>query len=449
MERQKKQTIKYVFSNKHIEYIRKCAQHTINVAEGAVRAGKTVDNVYAFHTEIKNTDDKFHLATGSTVANAKLNIGDANGFGLEYLFRGQCHWGKYKDNEALFINGPATKNKLRIVIFAGGGKKDSFKKIRGNSYGMWIATEVNLHHQNTIKEAMNRTIASHKRKIFWDLNPDNPNAFIYTEYLDRYDQKKADGTFREKYYNYEHFTIHDNETITDERKQEIINEYDIHSIWYQRDILGRRVVAEGLIYRQFADDVSSKTYSYRINRPPINITDIFIGVDFGGNGSAHTFVAAALTRKQEICVLASHKIDCKKLDVDPNKLDNEFVDFCYMIQNKFGSITSVYCDSAEQTLINGLRSASRKNGLRIRIENALKVAINERIRFISRMLAQHRLYYLDGLCKTFEEAMCTCVWDPKNKVENERLDDGTSDIDTLDAFEYTIERMIARFMREE
>ena len=52
---------------------------------GAVRAGKTVDNVYAFAHELKTTPDKIHLATGSTSANAKLNIGDANGFGLEYI----------------------------------------------------------------------------------------------------------------------------------------------------------------------------------------------------------------------------------------------------------------------------------------------------------------------------------------------------------------------------
>lgn len=445
----KRKSINYIFSEKHIEYIRKCSQGTINVAEGAVRAGKTVDNIYAFYHELKTTKDKFHLATGSTVANAKLNIGDSNGFGLEYLFRGQSHWGKYKDNDALFIKGRDTNNKLRIVIFSGGGKKDSFKKIRGNSYGMWIATEVNLHHDNTIKEAFNRTIAAKKRKIFWDLNPDNPNAFIYTDYIDNYEKKTSNGEFKEHYYNYEHFTIHDNKTVTEERKQEIIGEYDIKSIWYQRDILGRRATAEGLIYRMLADDVASETYSYRVDNLPMDIIDIIIGVDFGGSTSAHAFVCTALTRKQEIYVLASHRVDCKEVEVDTAMLDDEFVNFCYMIQNKFGSISSVFVDSAEQTLKNGLRTASKKAGLRLRIDNALKEVVNERIRFVSRMIAQRRIFYIKDLCTTFENAMCTCIWNPKNRTSNERLDDGTSDIDTLDAFEYTIERTIARFMREE
>ena len=104
----RKQTIPFRFSDKHKTYIRSCVDNTYNIAEGAVRAGKTVDNVYAFAHELKKTEDRIHLATGSTMANAKLNIGDANGFGLEYIFRGQCHWGKYKDNESLFIKGPDT-----------------------------------------------------------------------------------------------------------------------------------------------------------------------------------------------------------------------------------------------------------------------------------------------------------------------------------------------------
>ena len=39
------------------------------------------------------------------------------------------------------------------------------------------------------------------------------------------------------------------------------------------------------------------------------------------------------------------------------------------------------------------------------------------------------------------------VWDPK-EIELKRLDDGTSDIDTLDAFEYSWERDINKFIRK-
>lgn len=434
----KRKSINFRFSDKHKEYIRACASNTYNFAEGAVRAGKTVDNVFAFAYELKNTQDRIHLASGSTSANAKLNIGDANGFGLEYIFRGQCHWGKFKGNECLYIKGPATKNKQRIVIFAGGAKADSFKKIRGNSYGMWIATEINLHHDNTIKEVFNRTIAAKKRKIFWDLNPDNPNAPIYIKYIDNYKKKYEEGSLIGGY-NYQHFTIDDNINIPDIRKEEIKSQYDKNSIWYMRDILGQRCIAEGLIYRRFADNYKR----FEIDTV-MNLNEIIIGVDFGGSGSGHAFIAIGITYDfKNIIVLSSER---HFGDIDPEQLNELFINFVKKIKSKYGEVSYSYCDSAEQVLIRGFKNAVNKEGLYVKIKNALKCPINERINLVSKLIAQDRLKYTDD-CKTFVDAMRSAIWDPNEITKNVRLDDGTSDIDTLDAFEYTIERYIKKLLK--
>jgi hypothetical protein len=119
------------FSNKHKHYIRNAYKNKMSVAEGSVRAGKTIDNCIIACMYLETCEDKIHLASGSTIANAKLNIGYCNGFGLECLFAGRCKWGKFKDNEALYIK---TKTGEKVVVFAGGGKADSYKKILGNSY---------------------------------------------------------------------------------------------------------------------------------------------------------------------------------------------------------------------------------------------------------------------------------------------------------------------------
>jgi len=112
----KKKTLTFRFSDKHKDYIRACAECSYNVAEGAVRAGKTVDNVFAFAHELKTTPDRIHLATGSTMANAKLNIGDCNGMGLEWIFPGgSAIGGKYKDNEALFVE--RTGNRMETADY--------------------------------------------------------------------------------------------------------------------------------------------------------------------------------------------------------------------------------------------------------------------------------------------------------------------------------------------
>lgn len=450
---EKKQTLRFRFGEKHKNYIRQCEHCSFNVAEGAVRAGKTVDNVFAFAHELKTTPDRIHLATGSTMANAKLNIGDANGYGLEWIFRGQCHWGKYKDNEALFIKGPATGYRQRIVIFAGAAKEDSYKKIRGNSYGMWIATEINLHHDKTIKEALNRQLAAKRLKVFWDLNPDNPNADIYSQYIDKYQAQEEAGEFPGGY-NYMHCTIYDNINITEERLREIERRYDKRSIWYLRDIKGLRVVANGLIYRRFADDVNAKLYTFRLDNKPMNITEIILGIDFGGSGSGHSFTATAITRGyQNVVALASEWIRCKdengnQIEIDPEKLGTMFCDFCRKVISRYGYITVVYADSAEQTLIAGIRSSLRKNGFGwVRVENALKTSVNDRINATSILMAQGRFFYAGNECTSLVNALCTAVWNPKNLTKNERLDDGTSDIDSLDSFEYTFERYISQLIR--
>lgn len=442
----KRKTIPFNFSQKHKDYIKRSANCMYNIAEGAIRAGKTVDNVFAFAYELKTTKDKLHLATGSTVANAKLNIGDANGFGLEYIFRGQCRWGKYKDNDALFVRGPSTRGKQRIIIFAGGAKADSFKKIRGNSYGMWIATEINLHHDSTIKEAFNRTAAASKRKFFWDLNPDNPNAEIYTEYIDKYERKAKSGKLLGGY-NYQHFTIDDNINISEQRRAEIKSQYDATSIWYKRDILGQRCIAEGLIYRIFAENY--KMYAWT-DALPRNL-NIIIGVDFGGNNSAHSFTATGITPDfKNVIVLTSERISCRKddgSDIDPDQLGLLFCDFCKRVINVCGNISRVYCDSAEQVLIAGLKTAARKQGLSwLSIQNSLKDEINNRINLTVQLMAQGRFFYIPDKAESLKSALRTAIWDPKEKTKNVRLDDGSSDIDSLDSFEYTIEREARRLI---
>lgn len=448
----KKKTIPFNFGPKHRAYIYACQFNTYNILEGAVRSGKTIDNVYAFAHELKTCPDKIHLATGSTMANAKLNIGDANGFGLEYIFRGQCRWSKYKDNDCLRIKGPDTGYKEKIVIFAGGKSSDSYKKIRGNSYGMWIATEINLHHDNTIKEAFNRQLAAKRRKIFWDLNPEHPKAPIYKDYLDVY-AKKAEAGELLGGYNYQHFNIFENINISKQRLAEIISQYDPGSIWYIRDIEGKRSIADGLIYTRLATSIAASDNLYLIPVKAVQelnkrgeLMEINVGVDFGGNGSGHAFVASAPTLGYgKLIALSSEWHDAE--GTDPEDLADMFIKFIKRIIKTYGYVTHVYCDSAEQVLMRGLKKALVRNDMGdIKIKNAIKDVITDRIFTITALTAQERFFYTED-CQTLTDAISMAVWNPKN-MKLERLDDGTSDIDSLDAFEYSYERDWKKFIKE-
>lgn len=346
---QTKQTIPWKpFSRKHREYIQSALNNRMCCAEGAIRSGKTIDHCIIFAMYLEQCPDKIHLASGSTMPNAKLNIGACNGFGLENMFRGRCRWGKYKGNEALYID---TKTGEKVVIFSGGSKRNSYQKILGNSYGGWIATEINEHYdsedsrESFIKVAFGRQAAAEWPFVLWDLNPCHPMHKIYTDYIDKYKTDFEGG------YLYQHFTMADNRSIPDWRKKEIISQYDPVSVWYQRDILGRRTVAEGLIYQRFANNPKA----YFTGKP--EYTTIQVGVDFGGNKSAFAFVASGIHRSYTILTaLASERHPAK--GIDPEMMYKKLFEFIQRTEKKYGAVECIFADSAEQTLINGIRARS-------------------------------------------------------------------------------------------
>lgn len=437
-----KKTIPYNFSEKHMNYIRKCRECVYNVAEGAVRAGKTVDNVIAFCKELRDTPDKLHLATASTAATAKLIIGDCNGFGIEHYFRGQCRWGKHDGNDALIIKGTFTGGKKKIVMFVGGGKSNSYTKFRGASIGMWIATEIDLHHENTITEAFNRQGAAKRQKVFWDLNPGSPFAPIYKKYIDEFAKKDADGTLLGGY-NYGHFTIFDNINISDKNRSVFISRFNPRSVEYRRYIKGDRCVAEGLIFQQFADNpdrfIVSKKYS--------GVKFISIGVDFGGNKSKVTFVASAiLGNYQALGVIADYKMGEGKGTIDPDRINRELITFYKYVHALYPNARILYidCDNASQELINGIRLAFIRANIPVVVRDCWKGLINDRIYALNGLMTQGRFFVHED-CLNVIDSLSSQAWDAKEKTKDVRLDDGTFDIDTSDALEYSFSHFIKLF----
>lgn len=429
-------TIRYEpFSAKQKKYIAAALNNTFNFAEGAVRSGKTICNVLAFAFSLNSSPDRIHLATGVTLAAACLNIGDCNGFGLEHLFRGRCRWGKYKNNTCLFVNCDAGE---KIVIFAGGGKRDSYKKIRGNSYGMWIATEINKHYISSdddcfIKEAFNRQLAARRRRVFWDLNPDYPTHPIYTDYIDKYRSFEKD-------VNYGLFTMKDNLSVSDERRNEIERQYDKESVWYKRSVLGQRIAAEGLIFGNFA----ASPEKWEVEEVPSDGDFISVGVDYGGNLSKTVFVATLILKNMKgVCVLEAKKIQGKKGEISPDTVEREFIAFYNMLVNKYDyPVRYAFMDSEGQYLTNGISAAVRKAGIKLPVGDCKKVRITDRIACKARLISEGR-WKVTKWCVEVIDSTSQLLWDPKKA--DRRLDDGSVDVDTADAEEYSWERFIGSF----
>lgn len=437
----------YKFGEKHIAYMRRARKCVMNVAEGAVRAGKTIDNVFVFAELLEISPDRLHLATGSTSSNARLNIGDCNGLGLEYIFAGRCRWGKYKGSEALTV---MTATGEKTVLFAGGKNADFYKRIRGLSIGMWIATEIDLHHETMIREAFSRQLAARDRRVFWDLNPSAPGAMIYSAYIDRYARHVASGALPPDFYNWTHFTIFDNATISEARLSEILAQYEVGSLWYRRDILGERCAAEGTIYTRFANDPAAFTVP-REALPPLSF--ITVGLDFGGNRSRTAMVACGFTAGfTRLYALDEEKVSGDVGEIDAERVNEACYRFLRRLHRDFPDvpIRYVFCDNEEQYLIAGLRKYLRTRLERgecawlsgCAVKNARKYPIGERIRCETTLFATSRLY-LTPACAALAAGLSGALWESGTE-KAVRLDDFTSDVDILDAFEYAFEGYIPK-----
>lgn len=420
----RRNTIQYNFGDKHKEYIKRTNYCAYNIAEGSIRSGKTTDNVLAFSQDIKRSKDKIFLATASTQPTAKLIIGDCDGYGLEHIFRGQCRWGKYKGNECLIIKGVDTGYREKVVLFCGGAKVDSYKKFRGMTVGAWIATEIDLHHDNTIREALKRQIKADRKKIYWDLNPDNPNKFIYTDYIDDWQEKADEGVLLGGY-NYQQFNIFDNPNIPPHNLEEVLSRYTVGTVNYKRDILGQRCVAEGLIYDYFANN-EEEFYVTKKQLPKFR--NILMGIDWGGNQSKHAFQLVGITDKWDLYALRSKTHIATGMT--PDQLFNHILEFIKKGIADFGNINAIYADSADPIMINGL--ATKTN---IRVYSCIKHEILDRIRATSILMSSKRLFILKDECKDLIGAFREAVWD-ETEIDDKRLDDGSYCVDILDSFEY-------------
>ena len=228
------------------------------------------------------------------------------------------------------------------------------------------------------------------------------------------------------------YTLDDNPFLDNAVKEAIKTEY-AGTVFYDRYVLGRWVAAEGAIYRAFADHPDR----FVTDEPP-DVRHVFIGVDFGGNGSAHAFVTVGVDRTYT----RLHVLDeyYRREILSPETLERDFVDYVKATVARW-KLTAIYADSAEQVLIRGLNAAAYRAGLRVEALNSAKKPILDRIRFLCRLMGAGR-FTVDKSCVHLIEALRTARWNDKRVTRDERLDDGTTNIDSLDAMEYAFERIM-------
>ncbi len=433
---------------KQSEYVKRCMTCWLNVAEGGKRAGKNILNTLAYGAVLEDHPDRLHLVAGVTLATAKMNVIDSNGFGLKHIFKGRCREGKYEERDALYVQ---TRTGEKIVICAGGGKVNDAARIKGNSYGTVYITEVNECHQSFVQEVFDRTLASTKRQLFFDLNPMSPSHWFYSDILDYQDELKARG--ENEGYNYEHFTIADNMSLSDGKLREVLLTYDKTSLWYQADILGRRTAASGRIYERYSykdvvvtpDYISDKEFKDKGKR----FVQFSIGVDIGGTDATVATLTGFTEGYREAIKLDGyyHKQGKNTSGYTHDKYAKEIVDkivewertYHFYVPFFFNSC-DIFCESADKLFRQALSNELQRRGIYITVNPSYKKdGIVARIRLECILMNQGRLKIMNHM-KPWIEAYENAVWDADEKAKGEwvRVDDGSYPVDCLDSGEYGI-----------
>lgn len=257
------------------------------------------------------------------------------------------------------------------------------------------------------------------------LNPENKNHWLKKDFLDVIKEKGLD-----VYTQY--YTIFDNPFLPKDFVENLCKEYQ-GTVYYNRLILGQWCDAEGLIFQQIANDYKR----YITNTVQLN-SIISIGIDWGGNKSKHSITATKISRDfSSVQVLKTSTM--KATGTNTKQVFRWIINFIKEIQDKYGTVSFIFADSAEQVLNNSLNGELRVNKINLIVQDSLKIEIKNRIELWNRLLNLDKMSFIENQCQSLIEALQTALYDEKAK-DDRWIDDGeTSDIDSLDSFNYSFE----------
>lgn len=427
-------------SKKQNEYIVN-ATHRWNFKSGAVRSGKSyVDTAFVIPFRIRERAGKpgLNVILGVSKSSIERNVLAP----MREIYTDKLIGTINSQNIAMVCGEP--------VYCLGAEKVSQVAKIQGASIKYCYGDEVAKWNKEVFQMLKSRLDKPYSC-FDGSCNPEHPThwlkEFLDNDELDIYLQR---------------YTIFDNPFLLKEFVEQLCKEYE-GTIYYDRLIVGLWKRADGAIYKKFADNPDAfrcEVVDELKDDPEVkqfrkeDITSIEIGLDFGGNQSGHSFVARGYTDDyRDVIALKSRRIMAKdeNEDIDSNMLDKLFCEFVqevidqYSVIDKHGdyvrycNVEGVYYDNAETVLGNSIRNAVEKKFPWISVRKARKAAINDRIRCTVRLMGAGR-FFITKDCESLQTALSDAVWDKEVKDKDERLDDGSTDIDSLDAFEYTIER---------
>lgn len=384
------------------------------IADGAIRSGKSVAMSLSFVIWAMSEFEACNFAMcGKTIGSFRRNVL----FWLKLMLRSRGYSVSEQRTENLVV---VRRGNIENYFYVFGGKDErSQDLIQGITLAGVFFDEVALMPESFVNQATGRCSVDGS-KFWFNCNPGSPSHWFKTGWIDKRQDKRL---------LYLHFTMDDNLSLSEAVKERYRSTYT--GVFFKRYILGEWKSADGVIYRQFADDPER----FILDEVPADIIIGTMGLDFGGNGSAHAGCLVGITRGYRSIVILDEYY--RKEVIDPGTLTGDVCGFVQRSQAQCRA-TSIWCDSAETTLIKGIRTEVFARHIPVEVRNARKGEIIDRIRLCDMLMSQGRFFILRR-CRHTIAALSEAVWDGKSPTRDRRLDDGSTNIDSLDALEYALE----------
>lgn len=384
--------------------------HRWNIKCGATRSGKTYLDYFMIPRRVRELRGKDGLIVilGNTRGTLQRNVIEP----MQRIWTNKLVSDIHSDNTVDLFGEKA--------FFLGADNIKHADKIRGSSIKYCYGDEIVTWSQDVFEMLKSRLDKPYSR-FDGTCNPSSPE-----HWLKKFIDSDAD-------IFYQQYSIFDNPFLDQSVRDEMCKEH--HGVFYNRNILGEWAIAEGLIYSQFAENPERWFItSDQIRKEDIEY--IYVGQDFGGNKSKHTFCATAIAKnRRNIYVLRSEEYEGTGRSVE--FVIDKLKQFCSDIERRYGFLDGIFADSAEQTIIN-----TERHQLPWNVRNSIKNPIIDRIRCEDLMFSSDRIKIVRGENDSLINALRSAVWDEKSDIDKRMDVPGVTNICPLDAFEYSWERFI-------
>lgn len=364
---------------------------------GSVRSGKTYLNNYLFLLELRRVAK---LAKERGVAKPK------------YILAGFTNGSIYNNVISELINvfgiDPKFDRHGHFHIFgvevvpAYTGSTRGIGAIRGmTSFGAYI-NEASLATQGVFQEIIQRC-SEEGARIICDTNPDSPQHWLKTKYIDNHDPEARIKSF--------HFSIDDNTFLSQDYVQSL-KAATPSGMYYERAILGLWVNGEGIVYKDFDE----RTMVIPDDEVPEDL-NWYVGVDWGFEHN-NAIVVLGDDPSTGITYLTENYVG-KEQYID------HWVEVAKEIQRRKGRNINYWVDSARPDNLNEFRRAG------INAHNSDK-NIMAGVEVVSKRIKTNKFRVAKSASEPFLKEVYQYVWDENTGKPKKEFDDD------MDAIRYGI-----------